>query len=119
MIIFRFILPFLFFIFVSSAFGILTNKTLLISCAPSFFIQIIIILFSSMLFNSFTSGIVIGGLLAISIIIYKALTNTTELVNYFRSQRNQWSIFVFVCFYLFIYLSNYGKTFQDWDEFSH
>lgn len=114
MIIIRIFLPFLYFTITSCAYSVLFKKRLIKSLAPSFFLQIMIIMCTSMAINSFSAGIVLCGVISVSVLMVAVVRNKTV-----KGLVDIRELLVFFFVYMFIFITNYGKHFTDWDEFSH
>lgn len=114
MIIIRILFPIFYFTITTSAYSVLFKKGLIKSLAPSFFLQILVIMGTAMAFNSFSSGIALCAMISVSVLVVTVIKNksvkgliaTNELV-------------AFLLVYLLIFITNYGKHYTDWDEFSH
>ena len=106
------------------AYASVTRRRFEESLAPAFFLQILLMLLTGMLFGSITAGILIGvtGSCAGWIIACRR-----------RGQQKVWELitgslgitsetgggFIFILLFLFVYVINTGKYFNRWDEFSH
>lgn len=110
---------FLYCIVVAVAYGSLFGKKFSESLAPAFFIHILIIIFTSVLFHHISFGIVIGFVLACGILLYKLVISLSEKSSLLADVVNDTGFLIFLLFFLFIIFSNTDKFFMEWDEFSH
>lgn len=117
----RFFLPLIYSVFSICTYSLLFKKSILKSAAPAFFIQILMIIATSMLANSFSVGIIVYLFMCcVSLIILLVKNRSISfIIEHFLAKENAIGILWFLLLYMFIYISNYGKVFQDWDEFSH
>ena len=121
MLLIRLVLPFLFFLVSVFAYGLIFKKSLINSMAPTFFIQVFVLMFFSMVFDSFSLGIVFILVLSLMIIfanvvIARSFFNLMETI---KELNKNCEIFLFIFIYFFVFVINYGKYFSDWDEFTH
>lgn len=114
MIIMRMLFPILYFTITACACSVLFKKSLIKSLAPSFFLQILIIMGTAMAFNSFSSGIALCALISVSVLVAAVIKNKSVkgLI-----ATNEFAVFILA--YILIFITNYGKHFIEWDEFSH
>ncbi len=110
------VMPFLYCVLVGMAYGVLFNKRFIDSLAPAFFMQVILMLFSGILFGKLSIGIIAALLVSIVLIAYYVYKNKSFSVLTDRIDIGFWH-FVFI--YVFIFVANIGKHFFMWDEFSH
>ena len=117
MILVRFTMPLIYTLLVCGAWGIVFNKKMEHSLAPAFFLQIILMLVTGMLFRSITAAVFIMAALSLGTMIFTCIKvkSIRPLINEYLSI----GTFFIVFFYIVIYIKNYGCTFSGWDEFSH
>lgn len=113
------LIPLLYICFINGAYATFFKKRFAESLAPAFFVSIIIVLFSGMLFNSISLGIVLSVVLALlvyatEIVKFKAIKPLADKIKAYSFE----AILVIVI-YIFIYVINYGKHYHSADEFTH
>ena len=113
-------IPFVYLMYTVSIYGVIFKKKIDHVLAISFFVQILIMLITSIVFKSLTAGIFLYALgIAIAYAIAVFRYGIKHFISFFTSSDfGESSIFILVV-YLFIYITNYGSFFSDWDEFSH
>lgn len=114
MIIIRMLFPILYFTITACAYSVLFKKSLIKSLAPSFFLQILIIMGTAMAFSSFSSGIALCTLISVSVLVAAAIKNKSV-----KGLIATNGLVAFLLVYLLIFITNYGKHYVEWDEFSH
>lgn len=116
-----FLIPYLYVTFTSFTFGIVTKRRLENAIAPSFFMQIIIMLCTAMVFNSLTLGVIIY-ILSVSMAIVVICINKRSILYLYDCVKElgyKEGFIILSLMYLVIYISNYGVFYEAWDEFSH
>ena len=141
MAIVRFFVPLVFSILIGTSYSIIFNKKFSDSIAPAYFIQIMLMLFSAMIFGSTTLGIALGILISFVIIgidghklksigkmkdriyqVFHADSSDIEINGIIAKKRAESGVNIFILFlflYCFVYIINFGKFFIKYDEFSH
>lgn len=119
----RFLLPFLYCLLAGSAWALIFGKSFLDSLAPAFMAHIVLVLLSGLLFQRLSFG-VYGGLffLIVSFVIIVCKQRKDHKKKSLRSMMTQeWTkgLFLFCIIYLFVFLTNDGKRFLYYDEFTH
>ena len=107
--------------FVAGAFGLCFRKKIEYAIAPAFLIQILIMIFTAMVFDTLSLGIIICVMLAFicfGVVIIKNKSITCVLEQYVPTSDNV-GIVILIIFYAIVYVTNYGCTYSEWDEFSH
>lgn len=113
------LVPLLYVCFINGAYAVFFKKRYAESLAPAFFVSIILMLFSGMLFGSITLGILISVILALAVYVTeivkaKSVRPLIDKVKGFSSDG-----LLVVAVYIFIYVTNYGKHYHSADEFTH
>lgn len=121
MIIIRFVLPLIYSLFVGFSYSALFKKRLIESFAPAFFLQMIAMLLTGMIFKSVSLGIFVLIIAAIisCIIGLRDKERRAFIFDQICVNNIDSGIFVFLVCYVFIFAINYGSHFSSWDEFSH
>lgn len=134
MIILRFILPLAYSVLIGTSYSVIFKKKLSDSIAPAYFLQIMLMLFSAIVFKSVNVGIILGVVIAfvtLGITLYKfksadgvcmCLREVYCINGVGTTINNSSNINILVLFftlYIFVYIINYGKYFIKYDEFSH
>lgn len=115
-ILMRALLPYIYCLLAGASFSVLLRKRLMQALPIAFCTQIVIMMLSSMLLGSMTIGI--GAFIAFcsticAVTIVRGRLQTTGK----RITSDQ--IIVFTVVYFAVYVANYAKCFDSWDEFSH
>jgi len=113
------VIPFLYLCLVGGAYAMWARKSLAESLAPTFFVQILIILVSGMVFGSVGLGIIIGVILAIASYVYCFVRDKSFKTVFDRIPSLSLDMLLVTFVYLFIYVINYGKHYHSADEFTH
>ena len=119
----RFICPLMYSLVLGTVWGEIFKKKYSSSLAPAFMSHIIIVLLTGLIFNRLSIGIY-GGIcvslvIGIVIIILKYRSITKNAIYEYLNRIWNEGVFVFLVLYVFCFLTNYGKRFLAWDEFSH
>ncbi len=123
MSIFRVVLPLIYCLFIGTAYSMAFKKRFIDSLAPAFLIQILLVLIAGLTIGKLSVGILGGIVLAVTGILFVLIRekSLSALVKVFWNTDDTIDLgaclFVFV--YFFIFLSNVGKHYNMWDEFSH
>ncbi|WP_155828108.1 hypothetical protein [Butyrivibrio sp. VCB2006] len=116
MIVVSALLPFIYCVLIGMAFGIVFNKRFIVSLAPAFFMQVILMSLTGCLFEKISIGLYIGILVSVIVLLHsfwkkKSFASVTDRFDL------GFGLFVFI--YVFIFLTNIGSFLYMWDEFSH
>jgi hypothetical protein len=108
---------------IGTAYSMTFKKRFIDSLAPAFFVQILLMLLTGITIERLSLGILIGMVMAVGIISFLCVRDRSfaRLVRVFKVSENgmDLGICLFVFVYFFIFLSNVGKHYNMWDEFSH
>lgn len=113
------VVPFLYMCLVTGAYSIQFNRRYAESMAPAFCIQMLLMLFTGMVFNSVSLGIVIGIVLAISSYAFFMFKNRSWSILHSKMKDCYPEFVLAVIVYLLIYTINMGKHYHSADEFMH
>lgn len=116
MIVVSALLPFIYCVLIGMAFGIVFNKRFIVSLAPAFFMQVILMSLTGCLLEKISIGLYIGILVSVIVLLHsfwkkKSFASVTDRFDL------GFGLFVFI--YVFIFLTNIGSFMYMWDEFSH
>ena len=118
-----FICPFLYAMILGSAWSIWFRKPFYSSLAPAFFLHILAVMISGMLFKRLSVGIFGAIVLAIVILVCCMVRKNKSLspVDLKAYGKEIWDNggAVFAIFYVLCFILNANKSFIHWDEFSH
>lgn len=116
-------LPLLYSLLVGTAYSMFFKKKFIDSIAPAFFIQILAMLITGVVFAKLSIGIWIVVVISFMTILFLCVKNKSAsgLIEVFinSDHRFEVGIIVFFLLYCFIFVSNTGKKYFMWDEFSH
>ncbi len=121
MIIIRFALPLIYSLIVGFSYSAFFKKKYIESIAPAFFLQMIAMLLTGMIFKSVSLGIYVFIIAAIVgyFIVLRDKDRRFFLINQLGVNNIDSGLLVFLVSYVLIYAINYGSHFSSWDEFSH
>ena len=119
----RLFCPFLYSLIFGCVWGGWFKKKFYSSLALAFMSHILLVIVCGLIFRRLTFGIYGGIVLTAILGIALVFKNRTRLSKQSVKQYivSNWNdgIFVFTVFYIFCFVSNSGKRFLSWDEFSH
>lgn len=121
MILIRLLTPLIYTVFIGLSFSIIFKREFVESIASAYFLQILFMLFSGMILGSLNIGIVLFFCTAVCAIVYgiARLDGKKWILEQISFKRIDSGFYVFILIYFIIYIINYGKYYNSWDEFSH
>ncbi len=117
----RALLTLLFCLLIAGAYGVSLKKNIFEALPQAFFWQIIILLFTSICFSSFSFGIILGIIISLGMIAFVIVKEKSvrSVVDFFKPSSNNIEVVLFILAYIVIYVCNQGKTFHHSDEYAH
>lgn len=117
------VLTFLYCLIAGAGYAFVFRRPFAESLAPAFLLHILILVFSSIVFGSLTSGIIIGAALFLLAMIFGIGRSLKEgkregFKEEFSLAFNNTGFLVFLLIFAFVAFSNEGKIFRSFDEFS-
>ncbi len=121
------LIPLLYCLIVGGACSQVLHRSFLVSIAPAFFVQIIIMMITGMAFHSVFLGAGILTVLSAVIVTLKIIYNPEiHSINDRSSMKTaigriypMGELIAFIAVYLAVWILNYDKYLSFWDEFSH
>lgn len=111
------IIPFLYILFANATLTIITKKTFGKTLPLTFFITIIILLISGIVFKTFKVGYVVNILFSLYSVVY--LIKKKEKRKEFKNNYFSNGFYTFITLFILIWIYDYNRHFSHWDEYSH
>lgn len=108
-------LLFIYLVFSAYSFGLIFNKNIYESLAPSILLHTFITLLFGIVFNDLRIGMYLVILFYLFFIIYRHIIKKEKIrLNFFN-----YGFILFTSLYIFLCILNFKREFFHWDEFSH